>query len=152
MIRFPQFPRGAWVPGILAVLVIGVACDDDEPVEPEPEVAVFRLIFPGAVPDTVFVDAETGAVTSGPITISVNSAFTAQFLKDDGTPETIVNDASFRLDVTPTNTAIVTFTRTSPFSGTLNKVTTGSTSISFALFHLEEMHNEFSWPVPITVN
>jgi hypothetical protein len=129
---------------------IAAACDDPPAPEPEPEVATLRLIIGGT--DTVLVNTATGAVVSGPITIAANTDFTAQFLKADSTPETIVTDADFRLDVTPASTAIVTFTRSSAFAGTLNKVTAGSTNISFALFHLEEQHNEFDHPVPITVN
>lgn len=135
---------------MLAALAIGVGCADDPIVEPEPEVAILRLIFPG--PDTVFVDVATGVVTSGPIAIAANTAFTSQFIKLDGTPETLVTDAEFRLDVTPANAAVVTFTRSSAFAGTLNKVAAGSTTINFALYHLVEAHNEFDRPVAITVN
>jgi hypothetical protein len=136
---------------MLAALAFGAACEDDPVIEPEPEVATLRLIFP-SLNDTVFVDVGTGTVTSGPITIAANTAFNAQFIKDDGTPETLVTDADFQLNVTPANTGVVTFTRASAFAGTLNKVSAGSTSINFALFHLAEAHNEFDRPVAITVN
>lgn len=135
---------------MLAALAIGVGCAED-PVEPEPEVATLRIIF-ASLNDTVFVNVATGVVTSGPITIAANTAFTSQFIKDDGTPETLVTDAEFRLDATPANAAIVTFTRSSAFAGTLNKVAAGSTTINFALYHLVEAHNEFDRPVAITVN
>jgi hypothetical protein len=132
---------------MIVVTTVGLACDEAE-VEPEPEVATLRLVLGGST--TVDINAETGA--GGPIVISGSTSFSAQFLKVDGSPETLVTDADFRLDVTPTNTAIVTFTRSGAFAGTFNKVSTGSTTITFALYHLEEMHDEFSWPVPITVN
>lgn len=139
--------RGA----MLAALVIGVGCEDDPIVEPEPEVATLRVIFP-SLNDTVFLDVATGNVTSGPITIAANTAFTTQFIKLDGTQEALVTDATFRLDVTPANAAVVTFTRTSAFAGTLIKVAAGGTTLNFALFHLVEAHNEFDRPVAITVN
>ena len=143
--RFPLV-----VGAMLAVAAFGTACDDDE-VVPEPEVATLRLVFP-SLNDTVFVDVATGNVTSGPITISANIAFNAQFLKDDGEPETLITDATFELRVTPVNTAMVTFTRTGAFGGSLNKIATGSTTIDFELYHLEEMHGEWTRSVPITVN
>jgi hypothetical protein len=135
----------------LAALVIGVGCEEDPAPEPEPEVETLRIVFP-SLNDTVFVNVTTGVVTSGPITIAANADFTAQFLKLDGSVETIVTDAEFRLDVTPANTGVVTFGRSSAFAGTLNKVAAGATTINFALFHLVEQHNEFDRPVAITVN
>lgn len=135
---------------MLAVLAIGVGCDETVVPPPEPEVATLRLLFPG--PDTVFVNAINGMVTSGPITISANAAFTAQFLKDDGSPETLVTNADFELRVTSNNTAFVTFTRSSAFAGTLNRVAAGSTTVNFNLYHLGEMHSEWDHDVPITVN
>jgi hypothetical protein len=146
-------PRPWLVGAMLAVLVNGVGCDETVVPPPEPEVATMRLIFP-SLNDTVFVTIDPWTVTSGPITISANTAFTAQFLKDDGTPETLVTDAEFRLDVTPANTGFVTFTRSGAFAGTLNRVAAGSTTIEFALFHLEAMHHEWGegQNVPITVN
>jgi hypothetical protein len=135
----------------LAMLgILATACDDPAAPPPEPEVATLRLIIGGN--DTVLVNTENGNVVSGPITIAANTAFTAQFLKADSTAETLVNDTEFRLDVTPANTGVVTFTRSSAFAGMLNKVTAGSTTINFALFHLAEQHNEFDHPVSITVN
>jgi hypothetical protein len=136
---------------MVASLAIGVACEDDPIVEPEPEVATLRIIFP-SLNDTVFVDVETGTVTSGPITIAATTAFTTQFRKADGSTEGLVTGADFRLDVTPANTGIVTFTRSGAFAGSLNKVAAGATTITFALFHLAEAHNEFERPVSITVN
>lgn len=137
--------------GLLAALAIGAACEDDPLAPPEPEVATLRLVF-ASLNDTVFVNTANGVVTSGPITIAANTAFTAQFLKADGTPEGLVTDAEFRLDVVPANTGVVTFARSSAFAGTLTKVTAGSTTINFALFHLAEAHNEFDHNVAITVN
>jgi hypothetical protein len=139
---------------VTVLLVAGAAiaaCDDSTPPPaPEPEVATLRLVIGGT--DTVSVDVATGVVTSGPITIAATTTFMAEFLLANGQPEPLVTDAEFRLDVTPANPGVVTFSRTSAFAGTLNKVSAGATTINFALYHLEEMHNEFDRPVPITVN
>lgn len=138
--------------GFALVAALGaVACDETTPPEPEPDVETLRLVFP-TLNDTVFVDVGTGDVTSGPIAISANTNFTAQFLKADGTPETLVTATDFQLNVTPVATGVVSFTRSSAFAGTLNKVAAGSDNIDFALFHIGEQHNEFVRRVPITVN
>src|SRR5688572_27945486 len=104
---------------LLALAVPTAGCDDD-PVEPEeePEVAVMRLTVGS---QTINVNAETGAVTGGPIIIATGGSGTtlsATFLRDDGQPDPLVVTADFRLDATPANTAIVTFTRTGSFAGT----------------------------------
>jgi hypothetical protein len=124
-------------------------CEDDPVVEdPEPEVATMRLVIGS---QTINVDAGTGAVTGGPIAIgSGNTAVSVQWIKEDGTPETIVTAADFELLVEPANTAIVTFSRTGAFTGNLVGGANGSTTITFGLFHLEEGHEEFEWPVPVT--
>jgi len=124
------------------------ACNESTDPEPEPEVATMRLTI-GA--QTINVNAETGAVTGGPITIgSGNTAVSVQWLKDDGSPEAIVTEADFELAVTSGNTAIVSFSRTGAFTGNLVGGTNGSTTLTFGLFHLGEGHEEFEWPVPVT--
>jgi hypothetical protein len=136
---------------LLATGIPLAACDDD-PVEaePEPEVATLRLTVGTQV---VTVNVESGTVTGGPITLPVGArTVQAEFLRADGTPDPIVTATAFRLDVTPTSTAVVTFARTSAFSGTLTGLQSGqSTPVAFALFHLEEQHNEFSRPVTVQV-
>jgi hypothetical protein len=136
---------------LVAAGALAAACDDSTtPAPPEPEVATLRLVIGGS--DTVSVDVATGVVTGAPITIAATTAFVAEFLLANGQPEPLVTDAEFRLDVVPADLGVVTFSRTSAFAGTLNKVAAGATTINFALYHLVEMHNEFDRPVAITVN
>jgi hypothetical protein len=116
---------------------------------PDPQVATLMLLFPGN--DTVFFDIASGAVSSGPIGIFANADFSAQFLLPGGTPDPRVTEALFRLDVTPVNTGIVTFTRDTPFSGALNKVSPGNTEIVFALVRIANAVNEFAATIPIEV-
>jgi hypothetical protein len=116
----------------------------------DPEVATLFLLFPGA--DTVMVDISSGQVSSGPITMFSTIDFTAEFFADDGTPDTRVTETAFVLNVVPLNTGVVTFTRGSSFSGTLNKVAGGTTEITFALVKRSNNANLFSWNVPVEVN
>lgn len=139
--------RGAAI--LLMLMFAGVACSGGR-LGPDPEVATLMLHFPGN--DTVFVDIASGVVTSGPIAIFNTVDFTAQFFAADGTPDGRVTDARFRLDVTPANTGIVTFTRGGSFDGTINKVTNGTTNIAFALVRIAEGTNEFNRSVAIEVN
>jgi hypothetical protein len=132
------------------LLVAAAACSDSTEPEPEPEVATMRLIIGGT--DTVTV-AENGAVTGGPITIDATTSIAAEWLRDDGTPDPIVDGATFELAVVVANTGIVTFTRTGAFAGTLTKVAAGTTSATFGLLHVDEGHEDFGpFPVSIVVN
>lgn len=135
---------------LFAAGALGLACDDSTEPEPEPEVATLRLIVGGS--DTIEV-ATGGAVTGGPITIAGNTTVVAEWLRGDGTEDPVVDATTFELAVEVDDESIVTFTRTGAFAGTLNKVAAGSTSATFALFHVEEGHEDFGpFPVSITVN
>jgi hypothetical protein len=133
------------------VLTLGaVACEDEAtPPEEEPEVATMRLTVGGA---TVNVE-EDGSVTGGPITISGNTTISAAWLKADGTAESLVNGTEFELTVEIADESFVTFSRTGPFAGTLNRVAAGTTTATFALLHIEEQHEDFGpFPVSVVVN
>ncbi len=126
------------------------ACNSTTPEEEEPEVETLRIIM-GT--DTVDI-ASNGTVTGGPIDLGVgNTAFTVQWLKADGTPESLVTAAEFQLNVDSDNTAVATFSRTSAFAGNLVGVAAGSTTLEFSLFHLAEAHEDFGpHPVSVTVS
>ena len=136
----------------LAMVASLAACNDDPVVDDEPNIATMRITIGS---QTVDVDV-FGTVTGGPITLTttVDPAVTVQWLILDGSPDPLVTAAEFELRVEPANTGIVTFTSTGAFTGTLNGVTTGSTTIEFILWHLEEDHDEFGEgvPVPVTVS
>lgn len=134
---------------LIFTLAFGGGCVEGT-LGPNPEVATLILLFPGN--DTVFFDIGSGVVSSGPIGMFNNVDFNAQFFADDGTPDERVTEALFRLDVTPANTGIVTFTRATPFSGALNKVSVGNTQIVFALVRIANGTNEFAATIPIQVN
>jgi hypothetical protein len=132
------------------IVAAGVlACDESTPPEEEPAVATMRLTVGGATIDV----EEDGSVTGGPITISATTAISAAWLKADGTAESLVTGAEFELTVESADEGIVTFTRTGPFAGTLNKVAAGTATAEFALLHIAEQHEDFGpFPVSIVVN
>jgi hypothetical protein len=135
--------------GFLALSVIAVGCDETTEPDEEPEIATMRLIVGS---QTINVNAETGVVTGGPIVIPVGAtSISAQFLLANGQPEPLVTSTTFRLEAVPTNAAVVTFTRTGAFTGTLNGILRQTTTITFGPFHLEEQHTEFDYPVTVTV-
>ena len=140
--------------GLLAAFLVAnmfavSACSDSVEPEAEPDVATLRLTI-GT--QTVSVNVSSGAVTGGPIVIPRGSTVVAAtFLRADGSAEPLVTATTFRLDVTSGNNAIVTFTRTGPFAGTVNGLQTGTGTVTFALFHLEEAHTEWSRAVSVQV-
>jgi hypothetical protein len=147
MARSPHLRRTFVIGALLAGLFGGIACEE---LDDDPQLAFMLIYLPGN--DTVIVDIESGVVESGPITMFGNVDFSAEFFAANGQPDSRVTEARFRLDVTPTNMGVITFSRVTPFSGTLNKVSVGETQVSFALFNLETQMREFDLPVDASVN
>jgi hypothetical protein len=132
-----------------AAVALVAACNNSSEPEPEPEVATMRLTIGAQTVDV----SDLGVVTGGPIVIAANTAISAAWLRADGTADPLVTAADFQLTVVPANTGVVTFTRSSAFAGTLNRVAAGATTIEFSLFHVIEGHEDFGpFDVPITVN
>jgi hypothetical protein len=93
---------------------------------------------------------EDGTVTGGPLMVPAgNSTLTVEWLRADGTDDPLVTDEEFQLIATVSNTAVLTATRVDAFSFTINGLQAGqSTTVEFALFHIEEQHEDFG---PFTV-
>jgi hypothetical protein len=128
-------------------LVVASCGSDPVDEEPEPEVATMRLTIGSQTYD---VD-DSGNLTGGPITIPVGStSVSAQFLRADDTPEPLVTSDVFELRIEPADAAIADFTRGGAFNGTLVGIAAGSTTMDFALFHLDEQHEDFG-PFPLSV-
>ncbi len=138
--------RGFLIAAAVAGITTAVACSSVGPID----LATMMIYLPGN--DTVLVDVASGSVESGPIEMFGNVDFQTEFFALDGTPDSRITENLYRLDVTPANPAMVTFTRITQFSGTLNKLTDGSTSINFALFSLETQEYLFDWAVPVVIN
>lgn len=135
----------------VALLLLGlgaIACEDPVLVG-DPEIKTLNIVLPGN--DTVFVDTETGVVTSGPITILANTDFSAEFLMRDGVRDPRISELAHRLDVVSQNTGFVTFTQATPFSGTFNRVAPGTTTIRFTLVRLSDAGPIFTVTAPIEV-
>lgn len=125
-----------------------VACDDD-PVEPdpEPEVASVRL--------TVGATSVTITTTSSPTldVASGSNAVTAEWLKADGSVESLVTDAEFELRINQVTGTNLTWTATGARSGTLavsGLAAGASTAAQVRLFHTVEQHEDFG-PITFTV-
>lgn len=133
---------------VAAVLLsaFATACKEStDPGEEEPEVASVRL----TVGTSTVTVAENGAVTGGPLRLTTaDQGLTATFLKADGSVESLVTSAEFRLDVT--GGTGVTFTRTGAFAGNIRGTAGTNTSVNVSLFHLIENHADFG-PFPVAV-
>lgn len=131
----------------LAALVFAAGCRDSTGPDHEDEPHAVRLTIGTQV---VTVD-ESGNVTGGPIVIPVGQTpISAQFLADDGDVLTL-NPAEYELRVIPVNAAVVTFTPTGGFAGTLTGVAAGNTSLTIQLWHIPAGHDDFEQLVPVTV-
>ena len=135
---------------LIAAAMIGLSgaiCPD---LGPDPDLATMMIFLPGN--DTVIVDLGSGQVESGPIAMFDDINVSVEFYASNGEPDGRVTELRFRVDITPDDSTIVTFTRANGFAGTLIKHATGTTSLRFALFNLETQANEFAWPVETVVN
>ncbi len=127
------------------------ACGDDPVVEEDPADAIVKMnLLVGT--QGIMVTAESGVVAGGPIVIGAGTtAFAASFV--DAAGATVTGLDEFEVRVTPVNTAVVTYTSTGKFTGTLTRIAPGTTQLKVGLWHLAEGHfdvGEFS--VGITVN
>jgi hypothetical protein len=134
----------------LAVLPFAFACNDDPADEGDPAEAVVAMRL--TVGSQTITINETGAVTGGPIVLPRGNTNIAAVFLDAANATVSGLDAEFRLEVTTDNASIAAFSRTSSFAGTLVGAAAGQTVLRFALFHVEENHEDFGfYPVPVTV-
>jgi hypothetical protein len=122
---------------LVAALSALTGCGSD-PVEPEePEIGSIRL----TVGSQTLVITEGGP--QGTLTISgASSSVSVAFFDDVGDSMTLDAD-EFELRLTPANTGVLTFTRTGAFTGTLNRVSAGSTTMTVSAYHKVEQHDDF---------
>jgi len=134
----------------LIALTALAACDDSPTDEGDPAESVVAMRLTVGT-QTITIN-ESGTVTGGPIVLPRgNTVISAVFL-DAGNAIVAGLDAEFRLEVTTDNAGIATFTRLGTFNGTLTGVAVGQTTLRFALFHVEEDHEDFGFfGVPTTV-
>lgn len=126
----------------LALTLGAAACGDDDggPDEPEPAVQTMRLTVGGTAYD--FTTANTPTI---PLRTNTATAVSAQFLRSNGQPETLVTAEQFELRVRATAASDLTFTRTGAFTGTLTTTRPAGQTFSGSaeLFHLGEQHPDF---------
>jgi hypothetical protein len=135
----------------VAALVFAVSCDSStEPEEEEPKVTQIRLTFGTQAPVTYSL--ASGEVRNVHIPAGATTV-TAQWLKADGTTETIATTTDFTLKVVVTGSGLAwTQASSNTFTGTLTATgTVTNATVTFALFHVAEQHEDFG-PVPVTVS
>jgi len=129
----------------LAALSLGfAACSDDDHGH---EVDVDRMsITIGASTFTV----NSSGVYVGPVTLTqgVATNVSVEFLDADLQDALGEHADDFQVEIDPA--AGITFARTGPFSGTLTGTAAGDVSVSFALLHIDEGHEDFG-PFPVTI-
>jgi hypothetical protein len=135
-----------------SILATVAACDDDDPAAPEEEPDIQSVTL--TVGTSVVTINKTTGQPSGPLIVPAGaSTVTAQWKRPDGSDETLVTSDEFELQFLPTNTAVLAWTASGAFGGTLT--TTGLTSgmtttAEVQLFHLEKQHEDFG-KYPITI-
>jgi len=112
------------------------ACSSTTEVD-EPEIGSVRLTVDG----TVLVITPGGA--QGTLTLNAGaSSVSATFLDEDGAIMTL-DPAEFEIRIIPANTTLLTFLRSTAFTGTLNRLGTGTTTMRVSVFHKDEGHDDF---------
>jgi hypothetical protein len=138
---------------LFATVAMMAACGDDPTAEEEDPAEAIESVRLTIGASTVTLNT-SGTVISGtsPIVIPAGThVVTATFL--DGAGASINAElGEFEMRLTPANAALLTFTRTGAFAGTLTRVAAGSTQLSFVLWHIAEGHEDLGpWPVNVTV-
>jgi hypothetical protein len=135
------------------VMVLAMsACKDDSTGldDDEPEVASVRL----TIGTQVITISDNGTVSpTGTIVLPVGTSnVSAVWLDVTGAPIEDLSRTEFQLNLTVSTAGAATFARstTDPFAGTLTATAPAAgVVIRFALFHLEEQHEDFG-PFPVT--
>jgi hypothetical protein len=150
------FPRASMAMSLASLLALG-ACDagQTDPTDQEPEIATMVMEVNQGVEFTA-----TSSGFSLQTLVLDNIGFTissAEFLRADGNPETVINLEDFRLAVAgdadggPLPEGVV-FTRSGPFSGSVSGIQEGqSLQVFISLYHIEPEHEDFG-PVALTVS
>ncbi len=144
---------------LTAAAILTTACGDD-PAAPDDEPDTTRIVLTvgtGATAQTVTWTTANGSVSPATVTSPAGQSrvVTAQFLRADGSADPIVTAADFRLDLTPVTGTGVTVAKTGNLAATLTAGGTSGQSVTMtlALFHLGEGHNEYvSGPGALTVS
>ena len=104
------------------------------------------------------ITIDQDGVPSGTLTIGNNAVVTAQFLGANGQPDPVANEpGAFRLEVTYPNGnprgLVFTLSTSNSFSGTFTRQSASTTpmTVRFALFHIEEGHEDFVANVSVIV-
>lgn len=143
-----------------ALALVATACsDDDDPIAPDDEPDTTRIVLTvssGAGTQAITWNTENGSVAPGNITIPAGQSrtVTAQFFRADNSQDPIIDAVGFRLDFNVTGGTGVTVTKNGNLAATITAGATAgqSVTLTLALFHLEEGHEEYeSSPGALTV-
>lgn len=141
-----QVSRGSRVAALAGLLL--VACGDATAVLDEPEVARMQLVLRGAV--AVTVDAD-GTISGGSLTIVRNTPTSIEAIFRDADNRVVASESDFWFEISPGN-ARLTYTSSSPKSGTLVGIIAGGTTFEARLRHRSQAHDDFPpTQIPIVI-
>jgi hypothetical protein len=133
---------------LAGALLTGCSDDPVEPGDPADAVVAMRI----TIGSTVVTVNEGGTVTGGPVNIGAGATSVSVVFLDSG-GATVTGLGDFVVHATPANTGIMTFQSTGAFTGTLTRVSAGTTQVAFELYHVEEGHADFGpYNVSITAS
>ncbi len=134
---------------VLAALAFSAAACSKNNSPAEPEVEAMRISIAGQAPITI---SSTG-VQSGTLSIAqgVATAITVEFLDAANANALSGETDTFQAAVTPAAGSGLTFARTGAYAGTLTGTLTGTRTVSLALLHIAENHEDFG-PFNLNLN
>jgi hypothetical protein len=136
-----------------APLILATGCESNPIASDEPAVSsVVITIAGGNTPTIITWNTANNSVTPSSIVLPASSVrtLTAVFLKSDGSVESKLTEANFRLDVTFTGTGVAV---TKPSNLTASLATSASVngSLRFSIEHIVEGHREYGPSGTVTV-
>ena len=145
---------------LVAALFIATACDDSDPLDPDPEPDINQMIL--QVEGGMTITFNRARIASGTLTLRNNDVVTLTFLAPDGEEEENVNDTQ-RFDLVVNypngNPAGLVFTPSAAdeYSGTFTRTSPTApettTIVQFELIHTSEDpdHSDGKWNVNVIV-
>jgi len=147
MFKMTRWNRSLLFAPLLATAALVAACDDDstEP-EDDPADAIVEMRL-NIASVTVTID-RGGNVTPGQLNFGPGiGTISATFVDSEGATVTGLDEFELRVTF---DDPFMTYESTGPFTGTLTNVSAGTTQVRFALYHIEEMHEDFG-PFALTI-
>ncbi len=150
MLSSHSLRRASRLAALILSLSLTVACDDSDPLDPDPEPNIFSVLV--EVDGGGSITFNRDKVASGMLTFGDNAVVAVTFRDQDGAEDAIASNPDnfeLRVNFPDQNPAGLVFTPSTinPFAGTFTRTTptTNPVIVQFELYHITDDHSDGKW-------